>query len=54
MHSLIIEPRACPRCRHRRTGRLWRSSASFCFNCRLRWDRSAEAASRLAARPPRD
>jgi hypothetical protein len=51
MHSLIIEQRPCPRCANRRTGRFWRASAAFCFHCRLRWDWSAEAVSRLAARP---
>ena len=41
MHQLTTEERACPRCGIRRTTRLWRSHTSFCFNCRLQWDRSA-------------
>jgi hypothetical protein len=36
MHGLIIEQHACPRCGNRRTGRLWRSGACFCFTCRSR------------------
>ena len=43
MQSLIIELRACPRCGNRRTGRFWRSSESFCFNCRSRCDWSVAA-----------
>jgi hypothetical protein len=33
MHSMVIEPGTCPRCRRVRTVRF--GATSFCFNCRL-------------------
>lgn len=37
MHSMTIQPRACPQCGIRQTTRLGRSSTNFCFNCRWHW-----------------
>ena len=49
-HSILIEPRSCPRCRIHRTGRFWQSRGYFCFNCRLQWHAPAAAAPSVAGR----
>jgi hypothetical protein len=37
MYGIVIQHRRCPRCSIRRTARLARADALFCFNCHLRW-----------------
>jgi hypothetical protein len=41
MNGAIIQEHACPRCAIRRTVSI--ASASFCFNCRLHWDKALDA-----------